>query len=305
MVSKLVLKFVNNYAKKVNNITKGAMFDNIKHNIRPQNVVPLAQDTLMLPKNQLYKMLSDLGVSENKIKILSLCDDPSVILEELRTFNSNKNAINNYIKQRILEYTKLCDTFGRKLNLGGTNQKHLAIFKDDASIDIMDLSTKHRAMKMFSAGKLKVKQLPEEMILSPEDIKIKKIVDDKFKEISGTNFDMVQYRGERLGQHMPHLQTLKGLKQGDVFEAPGYAWTTNDRFYAFNNYADVGDSLGFTLVKYHILCPRGTKLLASRSRLGQEYVLPCDSKFKLIKKLVNKKDGSIEIFCEHLPVSIN
>lgn len=302
MISVVASRFISRCAKKTNNFVKGLVTSSVKSNVQAGNIVPLACDTVMLPKNQLYKKLLDFGMSENKIKILLRCDDPKIVLEELKMFSGDKKAIDDYVKTKILDYKKACETFGRELNLGGTNQKHLAVFENDISIDIMDLSAKHRAMKMFSAGKLKVKQLPEEMVLSSDDIKVKQILDDKFKEIAGTNFEMFQYRGEKFSPNMPHLHTLKNLKQGDVFELPGYAWTTDSSAYAFGNYASASAN-NYIPVKYSILCPNGTKILTSRSRLGQEYVLPCDSKFKLIKKVVNK-DGAIEIFCEHIPATI-
>ena len=119
---------------------------------------------------------------------------------------------------------------------------------------------------------------------------------------------MMQYRGEVVSGDEPYVKNLLSLKEGEVFEMPGYAWTTDSKKYAFGSYSgdNAVDMDWFELfdkysLKYHILCPEGTKIMASRSRMGQEFVLPCDSQMKLVKKVIDKNGRFVEIFCEHIP----
>ncbi len=54
-------------------------------------------------------------------------------------------------------------------------------------------------------------------------------------------------------------------------------------------------------IEHHILCPENTKIFASRSRLGQEFVMPCDSKMKLIKKVIDEENREMIFYSEHIP----
>ena len=196
--------------------------------------------------------------------------------------------------------------WGRPLDFRKKNK--LVYDKDAVEQDIMLITRKHRLEQNFKKGCLKCKELPEELKMTPEDRTAKAIIDKGFNNISGTQYEMMQYRGEVISGNEPYLKNLLSLKEGESFEMPGYAWTTDNQNYAFQSYS--GDNAAskdwFELfdkysLKYHILCPSGTKIMASRSRRGQEYIMPCDSKMKLVKKIVDESGRFVEIFCEHIP----
>ena len=43
---------------------------------------------------------------------------------------------------------------------------------------------------------------------------------------------------ENLSENSPSFLKLKNLKEGEVFDIPGYAWTTDSSEYAFGTYAN-------------------------------------------------------------------
>ena len=232
------------------------------------------------------------------------------LLETIQCYDK-VNARAQFLDIVRTEEAKQIELWGRPLNLG---KNALVNDKDAIYQDIMTITQKHRAEQNFKKGLYKCKELPEDLKMTPEDRAIKAIIDKGFDTIPGTQYDMLQYRGEVLTGSTPYLKKLLSLKKGDIFEMPGYVWTTDCKKYAFNNYAggstidiDAFKFLDRYALKYNILCPQGTKIMASRSRLGQEFVLPCDSKVRLVKKVIDENtDGrSIEIFCEHIPNNID
>lgn len=193
--------------------------------------------------------------------------------------------------------------WGRPLDF---SKKNKLVWDNDAlNQDIMSITRKHRIEQNFKKGLLKCKELPEDVKMTPEDRATKTTLDKGFENIPGTQHEMMQYRGEVVLGSEPYVKNLLSLKKGEFFEMPGYAWTTDNMEYAFGNYADCDEDfmklLNRISIKYHILCPENTKIMASRSRMGQEFVLPCDSKMKLVKKVVDDNKRFIEIFCEHIP----
>ena len=277
-------------------------------NIKGLKYNPLNIDTIQISHlsrtdNSTIKPLIDMGIKENDAEILvKVC--PSEELLETLKFYKDSGSLNKLVPVMIEEYNRLCRPFGRNLNLGGYN-KRISFPNELGDVDIMTLSRKHRTLTEFKNGELKCVQLPESAYFTAEEKVQKSLVDKAFKKIKGTDYDMFQYRGEVLSENSPYFQKLKGLKEGDIFDIPGYAWTTDSSRYAFGTYANgTKDMLEFFKkwnVKHHILCPEGTKIFASRSRLGQEFVMPCDSKMKLIKKEIDEANREIILYSEHIP----
>lgn len=177
--------------------------------------------------------------------------------------------------------------------------------KEACEQDIMTITRKWRAEKNFKNGQLKCKELPEVVKMTEEDKISKAILDRGFSQIPRTKYDMMQYRGEIILASDPWSKKVSSLKEGEIFEIPGYAWTTDSQKYAFGSYSGDGvlnfKTMNKMSIKYHILCPEGTRIMASRSRMGQEFVMPCDSRMRLVKKVVDKENNTIELFCEHIP----
>ncbi len=279
----------------------------------PVNIIglkykPLNLDTIQISHssiidNPTIKTLIDMGIKKSDAEILVKACPSEELLETLK-FYKDGGTLNNLVPAMIEEYNTLCRPFGRSLNLGGYNRR-ISFPNQLGDVDIMTLTRKHRTLTQFKNGELKCVQLPESVQFTAEEKVQKSLVDKAFKEIKGTDYDMFQYRGEVLSEDFPYFQKLKGLKEGEIFDIPGYAWTTDSPRYAFGTYANgTKDMLEFFKkwnVKHHILCPEGTKIFASRSRLGQEFVMPCDSKMKLIKKEIDEANREIILYSEHIP----
>lgn len=270
---------------------------------------PMKVDTIQISHlsnidNSTIKAFLDLGIKKKDAEILTKTCPPEELLETLKIYKETCGSLDKVIPALIEEYNTLCRPFGRGLNLGGYNS-YIGYPKEFGNINIMTLTRKHRALKEFKNGELKCKQLPESVLLTEEEKVQKSLVDKAFKEVKGTEYDMFQYRGECLSEDSPSFLKLKNLKKGDVFDIPGYAWTTDSSEYAFETYAGgTKDMLEFFKkwnIKHHILCPEGTKIFASRSRLGQEFIMPCDSKMKLVKKVIDKENREIILYTEHIP----
>ena len=276
-------------------------FKGLKYN--PLNFSTGQISRLSCADNPHIKTLIDMGIKKSDAEVLIKMSPLSELRETLRLYQQGGH-LNKVIPAMIEEYNSLCRTFGRKLDLGGLN-KYTAYPSELGDIDIMTLTMKHRALKAFNNGELKCKQLPKMAQFSEEEIVQKSLVDKAFRQLKGTDYDMFQYRGECISADLPYFKKLKNLKEGETFNIPGYAWTTDSSGYAFGTYGNgASDMLEFFNkwnIKHHILCPKETKIFASRSRLGQEFLMPCDSNMKLVKKIIDKEKKEMIIYSEHIP----
>lgn len=309
-IAKIAFNFMvkNSKGELVNSLLLHSKPPKMPVNIKGLKYKPMELDTLQishLPKidNPTIKTLMDMGIKKSDAEILTKICPSEELLETLKLYKEG-GSLDKAIPALIEEYNALCRPFGRSLNFGGYNSR-IGYPKELGDIDIMTLTRKHRALKEFENGQLKCKQLPEGLLFTEEEKVQKSLVDNAFKKVKGTEYDMFQYRGECLSESFPYFQKLKNLKEGDIFDIPGYAWTTDSSKYAFGTYANgTKDMLEFFKkwnVKHHILCPESTKIFASRSRLGQEFVMPCDSKMKLIKKVIDEENREIILYSEHIP----
>ena len=273
-------------------------------NIKGLKYKPLNLDTIQISHlsridNPTIKTLIDMGIKKSDAEILVKACPSEELLETLK-FYKQSGSLDIALPAMIEDYNTLCRPYGRSLNFGGYN-RYIGYPNELADVEIMTLTDKHRNLKRFKNGELK--GVPEQF--TAEEKVQKSLVDKAFKDIKGTDYDMFQYRGEVLSENLPYFQKLKGLKEGEIFEIPGYAWTTSSSGYAFKHYTQgLIEELKFFKkwnVKHHILCPKGTKIFASRSRLGQEFIMPCDSKMKLVKRVIDEENREIILYSEHIP----
>lgn len=307
---KVVFNFIakNNKGELVKSMLQHSKPPKIPINIKELRYKPIKVDTIQISHlskvdNPNIKTLLDMGIKKSDAEILTKTCPPEELLETLKLYKE-AGALDEIIPVLIEEYNTLCRSFGRSLNLGGYNN-YIRFPKELKDINIMELTRKHRVLKEFKNGELKCKQLPESVRLTEEEKVQKSLIDKAFKEAKGTKYDTFQYRGENLSEDSPSFLKLKNLKEGEVFDIPGYAWTTDSSKYAFETYANGSkDMLEFFKkwnIEHHILCPENTKIFASRSRLGQEFVMPCDSKMKLIKKVIDEENREMIFYSEHIP----
>ncbi len=250
--------------------------------------------------------LMQMGVSRSDARMLLRYGSKNEIIEGLKIYDqagTRKQFLEALRAETSAELQAQRELWGRELNLG---KEKLVYNKEACEQDIMTITSKWRAEKNFKNGQLKCKELPEEVKMTAEDLAAKEIVDRGFAQLPRMKHDMMQYRGEVISASDPWAKKVSSLKEGEIFEMPGYAWTTDSKKYAFGNYSGDGaldfiKTMNRMSIKYHVLCPEGTKIMASRSRMGQEFVMPCDSKMRLVKKVVDKENNTIELFCEHIP----
>ncbi len=261
-------------------------------------------DCISSGKRDLFR----LGFNKADAEMLLRTDIPKdELLDTVRTWD-NWGVRADLLADLRQEEQEFIDIFGCLVDSGKKNK--LVWDHDALSQDVMTLTRKHRAEIKFKKGACVCEELPESLRMTPEDRASKAILDRGFDNVPGTEYAMMQYRGEVIPGTEPYVKEILAAKKGDVFEIPGYAWTTDSKKYAFGSYSGDGvasdskdwfEMLNKYSIKYHILCPPETKIMASRSRMGQEFVLPCDSKMRLLKKNVDESGRFIEIFCEHIP----
>lgn len=244
-----------------------------------------------------------MGLNKTDAEMLLRKNSKNEIIDALKFYDKsgNRSTFLDYVRDTEKEEFSL---WGRVLNFGKRNE--FVWDKDALEQDIMSITRKYRTEQNFKKGLLHCKELPEALRMTPEDKAAKAIIDKGFAKLPRTKYEMMQYRGEVVAGYEPWTKKVLSLKKGDTFEMPGYCWTTDSQRYAFGSYSGDGNldflkEMNRYSIKYNILCPEGTQIMASRSRMGQEFVMPCDSKMKLVKKVVDEENRTIEIFCEHIP----
>lgn len=305
-LAKVALNFMvkNGKGELVRSVLRHTRPPGMPINIKGLKYNPLNLDTVQLTKNSTVEKLLNMGVNESDAKLLAKTMPEQELLKECN-INKQYDCLDAFVEETLDRYNNLCAIYGRNLNFGKKNPLNYITTDDIGKFEVMDITKKHRAIRDFTRGHLK--SIPNDLVMTEQDKNIKSIIDRHFKDIKGTEFESLLYRGEVLERDLPYVQRLESIKEGDIFDIPGYAWVTDSEKYGFRAYAgtDVGTDFmkifNRMRIKHYILCPKNTKLKASRPREGQEFVMPCDSKMKLIKKEINEANREIILYSEHIP----
>ena len=275
-------------------------------NIKGLVYKPLASDivSLSVAKNPTLEKLLGMGINESNAKILVKTMPEKELLKNCELYKKY-DALDGYVESALEDYNELCKIYGKSLDFGKTNSLNYITKGDIGNIELMKLTEKHRALRDFNERR--IENIPDNFVMTDQDKISKCIVDNHFKSIKGTEAESMLYRGEILKRDLPYVQNLENLKEGEIFEIPGYAWVTDSKKYAFRAYA--GDDVDTDFmkifnkmsIKHIILSPKKTKLKASRPREGQEFVMCCDSKMRLVKRIINEEKREIIIYSEHVP----
>lgn len=306
-IAKIALNFIvkNGKGELVRSVLRHTKPPKIPVNIKGLRYVPvLNKDTVQLTRNHTIEKLLGMGVKESDAKILAKTMPENELLEACN-INKQYDCLNGFVEETLDKYNELCRIYGRSLDFSKKNPLNYITNDDIGKYSIMDITPKHRALRSLSERG--IENIPEDLVMTEKDKAAKSIIDKHFRDIKGTEFESLLYRGEVLERDLPYVQKLENIKEGDIFDIPGYAWVTDSEKYGFRAYAgtDVGTDFmrlfNKMRIKHYILCPPKTKLKASRPREGQEFVMSCDSKMRLVKKVIDEENREIILYSEHIP----
>lgn len=172
----------------------------------------------------------------------------------------------------------------------------------DASTYAMEITRKARFRNLAKSNPVvaeRMKTRPDLFALSQESAMSKTILDRAFAKVTPNAVETLEYRGAALPKDSLAYENLLKLKKGDIYTEPGYIWTSPDQGYAFGRYADITGGLKpQASIKYHILMPRGSKMLCV-DRLNPETLLRYNAQFK-VHNIEKSDNGNIQLFLEYL-----
>ena len=173
---------------------------------------------------------------------------------------------------------------------------------DGAISCAMNITKKARYTELTKTNPVyaqRMRSKPELFKLDEAEAYAKKLLDKAFSQIKPTKYDSIEFRGVKVAKDSEFHKNFEKLKKGDIITEPGYIWTSENRGYAFGNYADKADDK--VSIKYHMLMPKGTKEIRMY-RHHNENLTPYNSQYRVCGIL--ESGNCKELFLEHIPTKL-